>query len=520
MGPEGSGYGSAAEGGPFGITARIRVGRFVFELGSPAGTRADLSSEPPLDPRELQYALGQPEAPPLGQAEAAIGEAESVTGHVERALELFTAVAQGRIFDPEFLRKESDGMLAALERADREGRHRDSIRLARALSRLLALTGRWTALVETLRIAFRAAAALGDVPGTAWVRHELGTLALGAEDAQAAKGQLNEALGLRRGLGDAAGIEVTEHNLATVKAAFPSGMRPLTVALIVAGILLAVAGALAIAVWALGDDTPAADTKAPVVEITEGPDDETDETTASFEFEADEPVETYECRVDDGEFEECVSPYNTPPLNPGEHVFVVRVTDPAGNRSEPAEDDWTITPAPGPSVAITSGPDELTNETQAVFTLDSGGAATLECRRDDESFERCDNRQTYDDLSDGGHVFVARGLNAAGTAGPAVRYSWTVDTTPPTIEFGSEDIGETTATIEFKVSEDVQQIVCTLTMDEDESTVDEDDNCSSPASYEGLSPSTAYTLTIVATDLAGNVGEPAEQTFTTDSGVD
>lgn len=520
MGPEGGGYGSAAEGGPFGITARIRVGRFVFEIGSPAGTRADPSPEPPLDPRELQYALGQPEAPTLAQAEAAIGGAESVTGHVERALELFTAVAQGRIFDPEFLRKESDGMLAALERADREGRHRDSIRLARALSRLLALTGRWTALVETLRIALRASSALGDAPGLAWARHELGTLALGGEDAQAANGQLKEALDLRRGLGDAAGMEVTEHNLATAKAAFPSGMRPLTIALIVAAILLAVAGALAVAVWAMDDDPPAADTKAPVVEITDGPDDETDETTASFEFEADEPVESYECRLDDGEFEECVSPYNTPgQLQPGEHVFVVRATDPAGNRSDPVEDDWTIRPAPGPTIAITSGPAALTNQTQADFVLNPRQAIELECRVDDGSFESCTTRPSFE-VDEGDHVLVARGLDAAGTAGAPVRYAWTVDTTPPTIDFGSLEVGETTAEIEFSVSEDVQQIVCTLTMDDDESTVDEDDTCSSPVSYEGLSDNTAFTLGIVATDLAGNSNEPAEQKFQTDPDVD
>jgi len=518
VGPEGGGHGSAAEGGPFGITARIRVGRFVFDVGSPAGTRADPSPEPALDPAELQLALGQPDPPSLAEAEAAIGEAESVTGRVERALELFTAVAKGQILDPQFLRKESDSILAALDRADREGRHRDSIRLARALSRLLALTGRWTALVQTLRIALRASAALGDAPGIAWARHELGTLALGAEDAQAANGQLREALGMRREVGDAAGAEVTEHNLATLSGATPSGMRPLTIALIVAAILLAVAGALAIAVWAMGDDPPAADTTAPVVEITDGPDDETDETSASFEFEADEPVESYECKLDDGEFEECVSPYNTPgQLDPGKHVIVVRATDPAGNRSDPAEDDWTVRPAEGPRISIVRGPEELTNEPRAEFILDSGEAVSLECRLDDGDFETCSIVHELD-ADEGEHVFTAHGLNAFGMAGPPARYRWTVDTTPPTIEFGSLKVGETTAEIEFSLSEDATT-VCTLTKDEDESTVDEGD-CASPASYEGLSDNTAFTLAIVATDLAGNVSKPAEQEFQTDPDVD
>ena len=519
MGPEGGGYGSAAEGGPLGITARIRVGRFVFEVGSPAGTRADPSPEPALDPRDLQFALGQPVPPALAQAETAIGEAESVTGRVERATELFTAVAQGRILDPEFLRQESDTILAALDRADREGRHHDSIRLARALSRLLALIGRWTALVQTLRIALRASAALGDAPGIAWARHELGTLALGADDAQAANGQLKEALGIRRGLGDAAGIEVTEHNLATARAAFPSGMRPVTVALIVAAILLLVAGVLALVVWNHDDDPPAADTKPPVVEITEAPDDETQETTATFEFEADEPVTGFECRLDDGDFEECVSPYNAPiPLAQGAHVFVVRATDPAGNISEPERDDWTIEPAEGPDIAIIRGPEELTNEPRAEFVIDSGEAVSLECRLDDGDFEACSIVHEFD-ADEGEHVFTAHGLNAFGTAGPPARYRWTVDTTPPTIEIGAFDVGETTAEIEFDVSEDVSELRCELTTDADVSPPPEPE-CASPISYEGLAGTTDYVFRVVATDLAGNVGKPAELEFTTDSGVD
>jgi len=519
VGPEGGGYGSAAEGGPFGITARIRVGRFVFEVGSPAGTRADPSPEPALDPRDLQFALGQPEPPTLAQAETAIGEAENVTGRVERATELFTAVAQGRILDPEFLRRESDTILAALDRADREGRHRDSIRLARALSRLLALTGRWTALVQTLRIALRASAALGDAPGIAWARHELGTLALGADDAKAANGQLDDALGIRRGLGDAAGIEVTEHNLATSRAAFPSGMRPLTVALIVAAILLLVAGVLALVVWSRDDDPPAADTTPPVVEITEAPDDETEETTATFEFEANETVTGFECRLDEGDFEDCVSPYNAPgQLAPGEHVFVVRATDPAGNRSEPERDGWTIVPAPGPSISITSGPEELTNQTRAEFVLNPRQAIELECRVDDDDFESCPTRPSFD-VDEGAHVFTARGLDAAGTAGAPVRYRWTVDTTPPTIEFGAADVGEHTARIEFDVSEDVSELRCELTTDADVSPPPEPP-CASPISYEGLADNTDYVFRVVATDLAGNVGEPAELEFTTDPDVD
>jgi hypothetical protein len=509
-------YGSAAGGGGLGFTARIRVGRFLFEVGSPAGTRADLSPDPPTGTGELRAALA--EAEPTGglaQAEHELGGAESATGRVERALELFTAVAQGRILEQDVLRRETDSLLGALERADREGRYEDAIRLARVLSRLLALTGRWVALVGTLRVALRSAAALGDAPGIAWSRHELGTLSLAAEDAEAANGQLTEALRLRRELGDPAEVEVTEHNLGVAKAAFRSGPSGTTIAVIVAAILLVVAAGVAIALTRGGDDEPDADTKAPTVEITSGPEETTEETSATFAFEADEPVERFECRLDDGAFEECVSPFSTPgTLAPGEHVFVVRATDPAGNRSDPAEYGWTVEPGRGPTVAITDGPNALTNQTRAEFAVDPGDAVTLECRLDDQPFATCPTLPAYD-VEEGDHVFTVRGRDAAGTAGPPAKRAWTVDTTPPAVEITDSQIGETTATIAFTPSEDVRTLRCTLTTDAEVEPPPEP-ACASPVVYEGLADGTPWVFEVVATDLAGNVGRPARLEFETE----
>jgi len=147
----------------FEVTGRIQVGRFVLEIGHPAGTRADIAPEPGgANPAPLALALDQPEpADALTHAEAAVEDAASVTGRVERALELFTAVAQGRV-DRQVVLKEVDVLIGALERADREGRYADVIRLSRALAALLALLMRWVALVQALRLALKAAQALAD----------------------------------------------------------------------------------------------------------------------------------------------------------------------------------------------------------------------------------------------------------------------------------------------------------------------------------------------------------------------
>ncbi|HZB85290.1 MAG TPA: hypothetical protein VE289_01880, partial [Gaiellaceae bacterium] len=234
------------------VTGRVQIGRFVLEIGAPEGTRAALAQEPAgADPAELAVALSQPGPPEaLTVAEESLEEAASVTGRVERALELFTAVAQGRV-DRGIVLKEVDGLIGVLERLDREGRYGDVFRLARALTGLLALLMRWVALVQAVRMALKAARALGDTAGEAWARHELGTLSLGAEDAAAANGELEQALRLRQQLGDEAGAEVTRHNLAVLRQAFgpirPSWPKPLVAAAVLAGVVLLGAAGVGVA---------------------------------------------------------------------------------------------------------------------------------------------------------------------------------------------------------------------------------------------------------------------------------
>ena len=514
------------------VTGTVRAGRFVLEVGSPAGTLAFLSPGEASDSTELRIALGQPD-PPAGQrldaAEEALEDLGSVAGHIERALELFTAVAQGKALDRKVLLKEVDVLIGALERLDRAGRHRDALRLARVLAGLLALIARWYALIETLRLALKAAQSLGDVPGIAWARHELGTLSLGAEDAAAANSQLTEALRLRRDLGDEAGVETTRHNLAALEQAFPDfepaadgGPSPLLVTAIVAGVLLLAAGigvgvAVAMDVW--DDDVTtetAADTTPPEVEITESPQDPTEERTASFAFTANEDVRSFECRLDSRSFEECVSPRNLRgPLPPGPHVFAVRATDLAGNRSAAVSYEWTIEPGIGPSVTIRAGPEELTNETTARFSLDPGGAARLECKVGDESFVSCDTTPSYE-VGEGDHTFVARGFDANDNSGPEATYRWTVDTTPPTVEIDDDvdEVSESSVLLSFSVSEPDSVVECVLIDETDDAPVEVQriEACTSPVALAARQYR-RYLAVLTATDPAGNTGEPAEETI-------
>jgi hypothetical protein len=200
------------------MTRTVPAGRYVLEVGAPPGTLISLAARPKeWDPKPLARALKREERSRPKAAAATldevIPEAAEVTAKAEKAVQLFNAVAQHQVLEPESLSGEIDALLDLAERLDRHRRFEDAVRLGRALSGLLALTMRWLALARSLRIALRAAQEAGDELAAAWAKHELGTLHLAAEDAAAAERLLGEARDLRRRLGDSRGLAATDRNL-------------------------------------------------------------------------------------------------------------------------------------------------------------------------------------------------------------------------------------------------------------------------------------------------------------------
>jgi len=86
----------------------------------------------------------------------------------------------------------------------------------------------------------------------------------------------------------------------------------------------------------------AADTTPPDTQITDGPKSKTKKKTATFEFTSTEPGSTFECKLDDGQFQPCTSPHDVK-AKKGKHTFEVRARDAAGNVDPtPAEQSWTV----------------------------------------------------------------------------------------------------------------------------------------------------------------------------------
>ncbi|HYU60126.1 MAG TPA: choice-of-anchor Q domain-containing protein [Solirubrobacterales bacterium] len=87
---------------------------------------------------------------------------------------------------------------------------------------------------------------------------------------------------------------------------------------------------------------PGADTDPPETTIVKGPKSKTKKRKAKFEFAADEPGSTFQCKLDKGDFEPC-DPAETFKVKRKKHTLEVRAIDAAGNVDPtPATDSWKV----------------------------------------------------------------------------------------------------------------------------------------------------------------------------------
>ncbi|HYH62712.1 MAG TPA: hypothetical protein VD766_12665 [Solirubrobacterales bacterium] len=272
------------------------------------------------------------------------------------------------------------------------------------------------------------------------------------------------------------------------------------------------------------------DTTPPDTEIDTGPAEGSTITTdsTSFEFSSDEPNSTFECKLDAGAFEPCTSPRNLSALSNGFHVFQVRATDAAGNTDgSPASRSFTVDAEPPPDTTppettIDTGPAEgstiTTDSTSFEFSSNEANS-TFECKLDGGAFEVCTSPRNLSGLTNGFHTFQVRATDAAGNTdqSPASR-SFTVDAGPPPDETAPEveidkvkgKAKKKTAKLEFTGSDDVSdeadlEFSCQI---DDKAAVD----CTSPHTFTKVKKG-EHTVTVIATDEAGNESDPATDTF-------
>jgi len=198
------------------ITGSVQVGTFTLKVGG-AGTTVQPSSAPAAEGTgTLAQALVEPVPKEPSKAEVAaetVEDASGVTAKCERAVTLSKGVSEGKVFDPDQLGAEVGALLDLLEKLDRKGRHKDALRLARALATLLMLLRRWQKLLQTLRTALGAAEKLDDLDSIAWAKNELGALQLVGGDVKGAERDLHQAREIRERINDRRGLATTNRNL-------------------------------------------------------------------------------------------------------------------------------------------------------------------------------------------------------------------------------------------------------------------------------------------------------------------
>jgi Ca2+-binding RTX toxin-like protein len=264
------------------------------------------------------------------------------------------------------------------------------------------------------------------------------------------------------------------------------------------------------------DTTPATwswtvDTIAPTVIDLTGPGAVTAETGATFTFGADESPVTFECRLDGGGWTPCGTNETYTGLTDGSHLFEVRATDRAGNVGPVKDWAWTVV-TDAPETEITSAPSGSVATTTASIEFTSPDLpVTFECSLDGAPFAPCVSPWEIAGLADGEHTAAVRAVKAGLLADPTpATATWTVDTQPPvvTITSGpSGTVGVGNTSFAFTANEP-SSFECKL-----------DDGgwaaCSSPHGV-GSPSGGSHVFAVRATDAAGNVGAPAQRTWTVD----
>lgn len=191
------------------------------------------------------------------------------------------------------------------------------------------------------------------------------------------------------------------------------------------------------------------DRTAPTVTLNMTPSKVSNQVRSEFRFsgtDAGAGIERFECRMGAAAsfatlpFAPCADP-KAETLASGAMKFEVKSIDKAGNASSVASYDWTIDLS-APTVMITKMPSAYSNQINTAFeftgTDDSGALASYECKVDGGAYAACTSPHALTNLSEGSHTFSVIGIDVAGNRSAPASYSWTVDTTAPSLSIATK----------------------------------------------------------------------------------
>ena len=257
------------------------------------------------------------------------------------------------------------------------------------------------------------------------------------------------------------------------------------------------------------------DTLAPTTTIDSAPLGTTDDQSLSFAFSASEGSVSFECRFDGPTFTACGSPKSYDAVAAGAHTFAVRATDAVGNVGAEDVESFTID-LTNPTLAIVSGPEGATNESDPAFGFNAEGGTVVECSIDQgpASYGPCSATSSHSAgaLADGAYTFRVRATDVLGRVTEREQ-AFTIDTVAPTTAIGSGPAGPSNdASPSFAFSSNEAGVSFECRRDAEVSFAP----CESPKAYANL-PDGNHSFHVRASDAAGNTAAVVSRAFSIDT---
>lgn len=189
------------------------------------------------------------------------------------------------------------------------------------------------------------------------------------------------------------------------------------------------------------------DLVAPSVTLNGGPSSPTNSLEAQFTFTASEPVQFFDCQLDNGAAVTCASPYSLRVPDAGTYTLTVRAVDLAGNRTAAdagGSATWTVDRgAPAAPAILTPANESFTTETRPIVSGTAEGDSAVQVYLNGAPWltAQADGGVTGGwsvrpgvsaSLNEGFYLLHATATDRAGNTGPSSAVvSFTVDNTRP-----------------------------------------------------------------------------------------
>jgi arylsulfatase A-like enzyme len=235
----------------------------------------------------------------------------------------------------------------------------------------------------------------------------------------------------------------------------------------------------------------------------------------SFTFSSTEPGSTFQCRISQGSFVPCTSPYDQNVSGDGNYSLTVKATDPAGNTDQsPAVRAWTLDTVPPATPVLTQKPTDPSGPTVTFAWTDSDATATFTCVVDGAAPVSCTSPTPYT-LGNGPHTFSVTATDPAANSSAPASWAWSVASGGPVVTITSNQNTPTegsytqSGSATFKFTSSMQGTAYQCSLDGAPFTT-----CVTGIQYTGLVDGT-HAFAVRGT-AGGITGQPTTRTWTVD----